>query len=214
MSRIGVFAAILMIYPASFAAHAVETVVLQGDSLSSIASRELGDARRWPEICKLNRKQLPNCDVVVVGTTLSLPDSAAAPVSAEPEPAKAASSEFLTNVDFSDGIDGWLEEKDGDVTKQWRDGELVLTRQGQGIFGAARQSFIVEAGKTYLLSVNVTAGRGAFKIDNSNQLNVELPTGKTEFQVSVGGPNVSLAIWPYDLDSSVSIDSVSLVQDN
>jgi len=74
-----------------------QTVTVQpGDTLSGIAKRELGSARRWQELCKLNHKVVKDCDLVVVGTKLHLPAEAApAAKSAPPKaaPAKPAPAE-------------------------------------------------------------------------------------------------------------------------
>lgn len=47
--------------------------VRRGDTLSSIAERELGSASRWTEIFHANRSQLNDPDELVVGMHLSLP---------------------------------------------------------------------------------------------------------------------------------------------
>ena len=46
-------------------------VVKAGDSLSKIAKEQLGDAKRWPEIQKLNKIDNPN--LISVGQELKLP---------------------------------------------------------------------------------------------------------------------------------------------
>jgi nucleoid-associated protein YgaU len=46
-------------------------VVAQGDSLTSIAARDLGDYSRWPEIAALNGIRDP--DRLTVGQTVRLP---------------------------------------------------------------------------------------------------------------------------------------------
>ena len=50
-------------------------VVKSGDTLSSIASRELGSTRRWTEIAKLNESILHGSTALRVGVTLTLPGS-------------------------------------------------------------------------------------------------------------------------------------------
>jgi LysM repeat protein len=47
--------------------------VRRGDTLSSIAERELGDASHWTEIFRANRAQLSDPDELAVGTQLALP---------------------------------------------------------------------------------------------------------------------------------------------
>ena len=46
-------------------------VVKSGDSLSKIAKEQLGDAKRWPEIQKLNKLDNPN--LISAGQKLKLP---------------------------------------------------------------------------------------------------------------------------------------------
>ncbi len=56
-----------------FATVSQTVTVVRGDSLSSIAARELGSAARWPDLCELNRELLnDNCDLVVEGSVLRL----------------------------------------------------------------------------------------------------------------------------------------------
>jgi nucleoid-associated protein YgaU len=50
--------------------------VRYGDTLSSIADRNLGDADRWDELYRANRDQLSDPDVLPVGLSLRLPDRA------------------------------------------------------------------------------------------------------------------------------------------
>jgi hypothetical protein len=45
--------------------------VRAGDTLTSIASRQLHDPTRWREICELN--SLPSCDLITAGQILKLP---------------------------------------------------------------------------------------------------------------------------------------------
>ncbi len=47
--------------------------VRRGDTLSSIAKRELGDADRWPEIFDLNRDVIEDPDRIFPGQVLVLP---------------------------------------------------------------------------------------------------------------------------------------------
>jgi hypothetical protein len=48
--------------------------VQRGDTLGKIAEEVLGDARRWPEIYKLNRDRVPDPDRLRRGTVLRLPE--------------------------------------------------------------------------------------------------------------------------------------------
>ena len=49
-------------------------VVAEGDTLQSIAQRQLGAADRWPEIWALNKDRYPSPDLLKVGDHLKLPD--------------------------------------------------------------------------------------------------------------------------------------------
>jgi len=60
-------------YQAKKIAESQKTYVVQsGDSLSTIAKEQLGDARRWPEIQKLNN--IANANLIRAGQELLLPD--------------------------------------------------------------------------------------------------------------------------------------------
>jgi nucleoid-associated protein YgaU len=48
--------------------------VQAGDTLETIAQRELGDASRWSEIFALNRSTIRDPDLIFVGQVLILPD--------------------------------------------------------------------------------------------------------------------------------------------
>ena len=69
-------------------------VVHPGDTLSQIARDWLGDADRWPQICRLNRHHhwnhppgtLHDCDLIRPGWTLRLPDDATPPRTTTPPP--------------------------------------------------------------------------------------------------------------------------------
>ncbi|GAA4872442.1 BTAD domain-containing putative transcriptional regulator [Kitasatospora terrestris] len=76
-------------------AHATVTVH-QGDTLSAIAQRELGDAERWPQIFDANKgvrapdgERLTDPDVVVPGMVLSLPGAPAQAPAPTTDPAPA-----------------------------------------------------------------------------------------------------------------------------
>jgi DNA-binding SARP family transcriptional activator len=74
--------------------------VLRGDYLSKIAAAWLGDADRWPEICKLNWHRhfpktggtLHDCDLIYPGWDLRLPADARPPTGATPAPPPAQPS--------------------------------------------------------------------------------------------------------------------------
>ncbi|MBJ6988957.1 DUF2235 domain-containing protein [Devosia sp. MC521] len=55
--------------PDNFTAHIVEP----GDTLSGLAKRYLGDAKRWPEIASANRYKITNPDLIYVGQALRIP---------------------------------------------------------------------------------------------------------------------------------------------
>jgi DNA-binding SARP family transcriptional activator len=69
-------------------------VVERDDTLSSIAAVWLGDADRWPEICRLNWHRhwpapggrLTDCDLIYPGWDLRLPSDATPPPTARPAP--------------------------------------------------------------------------------------------------------------------------------
>jgi nucleoid-associated protein YgaU len=49
--------------------------VKQGDNLSKIAKRELGDAEKWHAIFDANRDKITNPDLIHPGQVLKLPNS-------------------------------------------------------------------------------------------------------------------------------------------
>jgi DNA-binding SARP family transcriptional activator len=65
-------------------------VVERGDTLSEISSQRLGDAERWPEICRMNKHRhfsevggtLRDCDLIYPGWELKLPDDPRPPAGA------------------------------------------------------------------------------------------------------------------------------------
>lgn len=58
-------------------AYSFTITVKQGDTLSRIAAEHLGNAERWPELCEINQSLLGNdCDLLIVGAPLSLPEAA------------------------------------------------------------------------------------------------------------------------------------------
>ncbi len=69
-----------------------QTVTVErGDSLSSIAARELGSPNRWRDLCEFNQDVLgENCDLIIEGSVLRLSADAVLDASdAEPEVAEA-----------------------------------------------------------------------------------------------------------------------------
>ncbi|MEU8075961.1 BTAD domain-containing putative transcriptional regulator [Catellatospora citrea] len=70
-------------------------MVRKGDTLSKISKAWLGDADRWPEICRLNWHRhwptvggsLRDCDLIYPRWDLRLPDDARPPAGAKPPPA-------------------------------------------------------------------------------------------------------------------------------
>lgn len=48
--------------------------VVEGDSLSKIAKKELGDGNRWPEIYELNKDQIENSDLIYPDQVLKMPN--------------------------------------------------------------------------------------------------------------------------------------------
>lgn len=47
--------------------------VVSGDSLSKIAQREYGDAKKWPVIFDANRDKISNPDLIHPGQVLTIP---------------------------------------------------------------------------------------------------------------------------------------------
>ncbi|AEQ51810.1 LysM peptidoglycan-binding domain-containing protein [Pelagibacterium halotolerans] len=76
--------ACLALLAATLPASAATVTVQSGDTLSSIAARELGNDRLWPALCEANADVLEgNCDRLPIGTVISLPGQS------EPEPTQA-----------------------------------------------------------------------------------------------------------------------------
>jgi nucleoid-associated protein YgaU len=48
--------------------------VVAGDSLSKIAKREYGDAKKWPAIFEANRDKIKDPDLIHPGQVLTLPN--------------------------------------------------------------------------------------------------------------------------------------------
>ncbi|HEY9854994.1 MAG TPA: GH25 family lysozyme [Stenomitos sp.] len=89
--------------------------VRQGETLSSIARDELGDANRWSEIYELNRDKIANPNLIYPGQVLTLPGGAspAQPPSYgepwQPGPGElqgADTSHWQTDAEFNSSIQG------------------------------------------------------------------------------------------------------------
>jgi hypothetical protein len=80
--RVVATSSIFALFALSTAAFAASVVVGPGDTLSTIAKRELGSGRLWPQLCELNKAILPDCNILPVGGTIL--------ISPEPEVAVAA----------------------------------------------------------------------------------------------------------------------------
>jgi nucleoid-associated protein YgaU len=83
--------------------------VKRGDSLSSIADKQLGDANRWPEIFVLNRAQIRHRDRITVGQVLTLPG--ATPIQPRPRLYKVRRGDTLSKI---------AEQQLGDANR-WRE---------------------------------------------------------------------------------------------
>jgi nucleoid-associated protein YgaU len=69
--------------------------VKRGDTLSSIADKQLGDADRWPEIFVLNRAQIRHRDRITPGQILALP---ATPLQPQPKLYKVRRGDTLSKI--------------------------------------------------------------------------------------------------------------------
>lgn len=76
------------------AAQQAVVVVQPGDSLWSIAGRELGDPQRWPEVHQLNEDRITDPDLIEAGWTLEVPASPSAPEAVVPEAVVPAAVEL------------------------------------------------------------------------------------------------------------------------
>jgi nucleoid-associated protein YgaU len=70
--------------------------VKRGDSLSSIADKQLGDADRWPEIFVLNRATIRHRDRITVGQVFTLPG--ATPMQPRPRLYKVKRGDTLSKI--------------------------------------------------------------------------------------------------------------------
>lgn len=68
--------------PAPWRSH----TVMDGDTLSTLATRYLGSAGRFAEILEANRSLLRNADMLPIGTVLRIPPQSASPTSPLPMP--------------------------------------------------------------------------------------------------------------------------------
>jgi hypothetical protein len=87
---------LLLVLASATAAQARTATVQPGETLADIARRELGDGNRWVELCDLNKATIANCNNVLVGTIVSLPDDSGDAESAEAE---------APSVDTSSAVD-------------------------------------------------------------------------------------------------------------
>jgi hypothetical protein len=69
-----------------------EYIIQKGDTLSRIAERCLGDARRWPEIAALNH--VANAHMIFVGQRLRLPDAPSAALGRSRTPGPTGTGEL------------------------------------------------------------------------------------------------------------------------
>ena len=65
-------------------------VVKEGDSLSVIAQKVLGDVKRWNEIWEANKDTIPDPNLINVGQELRIPVEAAESTAVPPLEGKAA----------------------------------------------------------------------------------------------------------------------------
>lgn len=70
MFRHEVGALILFLLVASEVSAQQHVIVREGETLSQIARRELGDGNRWRYICEINKNIIDDCNVLQVGMTL------------------------------------------------------------------------------------------------------------------------------------------------
>ncbi len=93
----------------SQAAQAESIVVERGDTLSHIAKSKLGDSTRWKELCQINSSIIRDCNLLVPGTKLKLPENQAA-VGGEERPTDLVTAEERSNLvttPFDLGSDYW-----------------------------------------------------------------------------------------------------------
>jgi DNA-binding SARP family transcriptional activator len=94
-------------------------VVERGDTLSKVAKAWLGDADRWPEICRMNQHRhwpkvggvLHDCNLIYPGWDLRLPEDATPPTRATPVPVPRPSDQPITAPSQPDDPDGVIEPR-------------------------------------------------------------------------------------------------------
>lgn len=134
MRAIKMTLAVLATFTLTLTVHAQTLTVVQGDTLSKIAQRELGSPDRWQQLCEANKSVLPDCDLLPVGTILNLPivdggltlASAAAPVT--------VTDKSLEAVLECQGIEGG-EGFNRQVALSLQEGRLSLLRGTPGELG-------------------------------------------------------------------------------
>jgi hypothetical protein len=91
--RLSVSVPVLLLMLIGGTASAAGTVTVKpGETLADIARRELGDGNRWVELCKLNKDTIANCNNVLAGTLVTLPDDSRGAGPAVAETPEAAST--------------------------------------------------------------------------------------------------------------------------
>jgi hypothetical protein len=76
---------LLLVLVSATAAQARTATVQPDETLADIARRELGNGNRWVELCDLNKAVIANCNNVLVGTIVTLPDDSESADSVEAE---------------------------------------------------------------------------------------------------------------------------------
>lgn len=108
-----------------------DIVVGEGDTLSRIAREALGDAGRWPELCELNRDILgENCDVVIPGMVLNVPESAEMADDTAGEAAEQASTETEPEMDDAKEQNAEATSSDYEYVVSLTDGDVFNAPEG------------------------------------------------------------------------------------
>lgn len=195
------------------AALSQDVVVNSGDTLSSLAEKELGSANLWPEICEANRDVLRNCDYIAAGMTLSMPDRTVGSPSAPETPALDVGTKGLVvNGSFTNGDEGWVLKEGGSVVGKVQNGALRLEKVRDGIDGAPSQTIAIMPGEVYQLQITLVEGNAAYRAENSDKEFIQLSAGVNfiDLGTSDDTENITLSFWPYSTGSSAVIDDVSL----